>query len=51
MGRAVWDKGGDIRDAISIGKLVRNNDGPKSKTTIAIVHLGVTRKFEKKRSG
>ena len=23
IGKAVWDKGGDIRDVISIGKLVR----------------------------
>ena len=28
IGRAVWDQGGDIRDVISIGKLVRKNDGP-----------------------
>jgi DNA polymerase III delta prime subunit len=25
----VWKNGGDIRDCISIGKLVRKNDGPK----------------------
>jgi len=24
----VWKNGGDIRDCISIGKLVRKNDGP-----------------------
>jgi len=29
IGKAVWDQGGDIRDAISIGKLVRKNDGPE----------------------
>jgi holliday junction DNA helicase RuvB len=29
IGKAVWDKGGDIRDVISIGKLVRKNDGPE----------------------
>jgi hypothetical protein len=26
---AVWDQMGDIRDVISIGKLVRKNDGPE----------------------
>jgi hypothetical protein len=25
----VWDQGGDIRDVISIGKLVRKSDGPE----------------------
>jgi len=25
----VWKNGGDIRDCISIGKLVRKNDGPE----------------------
>jgi DNA polymerase III delta prime subunit len=29
IGKAVWDQGGDIRDVISIGKLVRRNDGPE----------------------
>jgi MoxR-like ATPase len=29
IGKAVWDRGGDIRDVISIGKLVRKNDGPE----------------------
>jgi MoxR-like ATPase len=29
IGTAVWDQGGDIRDVISIGKLVRKNDGPE----------------------
>jgi MoxR-like ATPase len=28
IGKAVWEQGGDIRDVISIGKLVRKNDGP-----------------------
>jgi MoxR-like ATPase len=27
IGQAVWDQRGDIRDVISIGKLVRKNDG------------------------
>jgi hypothetical protein len=27
IGKAVWDQKGDIRDVISIGKLVRKNDG------------------------
>jgi MoxR-like ATPase len=29
IGKAVWDQGGDIRDVISIGKLIRKNDGPE----------------------
>jgi hypothetical protein len=29
IGEAVWNQRGDIRDVISIGKLVRKNDGPK----------------------
>jgi hypothetical protein len=29
IGKAVWDQGGDIRDVMSIGKLVRKNDGPE----------------------
>jgi MoxR-like ATPase len=29
IGKAVWNRGGDIRDVISIGKLVRKNDGPE----------------------
>src|SRR5215831_5813126 len=29
IGKAVWDHKGDIRDVISIGKLVRKNDGPE----------------------
>jgi MoxR-like ATPase len=29
IGKAVWDQGGHIRDVISIGKLVRKNDGPE----------------------
>jgi DNA polymerase III delta prime subunit len=29
IGKSVWDEGGDIRDVISIGKLVRKNDGPE----------------------
>jgi hypothetical protein len=28
IGKTVWDQRGDIRDVISIGKLVRKNDGP-----------------------
>jgi MoxR-like ATPase len=28
IGKAVWGQGGDIRDVISIGKLVRKNDSP-----------------------
>src|ERR1700739_1326492 len=29
IGKVVWDQRGDIRDVISIGKLVRKNDGPE----------------------
>jgi Holliday junction DNA helicase RuvB len=29
IGKAVWKQRGDIRDVISIGKLVRKNDGPE----------------------
>jgi hypothetical protein len=29
IGAAVWKNQGDIRDVISIGKLVRKNDGPE----------------------
>jgi len=29
IGKVVWDQGGDIRDVISIGKLVRKIDGPE----------------------
>jgi hypothetical protein len=29
IGKAVWEQGGDIRDVISIGKLVRKSDGPE----------------------
>jgi hypothetical protein len=29
IGKAVWDQREDIRDVISIGKLVRKNDGPE----------------------
>jgi DNA-directed RNA polymerase subunit H (RpoH/RPB5) len=27
IGKAVWDQRGDIRDVMSIGKLIRKNDG------------------------
>jgi hypothetical protein len=29
IGVSVWKNGGDIRDVISIGKLVRKSDGPE----------------------
>jgi hypothetical protein len=29
IAKPVWDQRGDIRDVISIGKLVRKNDGPE----------------------
>ena len=34
IGKAVWDQRGDIRDVISIGKLVRKNDGPEEVESI-----------------
>jgi MoxR-like ATPase len=36
IGKAVWDQRGDIRDVISIGRLVRKNDGPKEVKQILI---------------
>jgi replication-associated recombination protein RarA len=38
IGKAVWDQRGDIRDVISIGKLVRKNDGPEEVEQI-LTHL------------
>ena len=29
IGSAVWNQKGDIRDVISVGKLVRKEDGPE----------------------
>ena len=29
IGNYVWKNGGDIRDVLSIGKLVKKNDGPE----------------------
>ena len=29
IGKAVWDQRDDIRDVISIGKLILKNDGPE----------------------
>jgi hypothetical protein len=29
VGACVWKDGGDIRDVMSIGKLVRKSDGPE----------------------
>jgi hypothetical protein len=34
IGKVVWDQRGDIRDVISIGKLVRKNDGPEENEQI-----------------
>jgi hypothetical protein len=36
IGKAVWDQRGDVRDVISIGKLVRKNDGPEEVEQIII---------------
>jgi hypothetical protein len=35
IGKAVWNQRGDIRDVISIGKLVRKNDGPEEVEILA----------------
>ncbi|MFY9796689.1 MAG: hypothetical protein WBF33_32625 [Candidatus Nitrosopolaris sp.] len=40
IGKVVWDQGGDIRDVISIGKLVRKNDGPEE--VEYAIHEGLT---------
>jgi len=29
IGKCVWERQGDIRDVISIGKLVKNGDNPR----------------------
>jgi hypothetical protein len=44
IGKAVWDQRGDIRDVISIGKLVRKNDGPAEieSTIYTMVKYGET---------
>jgi hypothetical protein len=34
IGKAVWNQKGDIRDVISIGKLVRKSDGPEEVESI-----------------
>ena len=39
IGKAVWDQRGDIRDVISIGKLVRKNDGPEEVEQILITMI------------
>ena len=39
IGKAVWDQGGDIRDVISIGKLVRKNDGPEEVQRILVTMI------------
>jgi MoxR-like ATPase len=41
IGKAVWHQKGDIRDVMSIGKLVRKNDGPEEVEQI----LGTMRKY------
>jgi MoxR-like ATPase len=44
IGAAVWKNQGDIRDVISIGKLVRKNDGPEEieQTLNTMVKYGET---------
>jgi hypothetical protein len=39
IGKAVWDQRRDIRDVISIGKLVRNNDGPEEVEQIICISV------------
>jgi hypothetical protein len=39
IGKGVWDQRDDIRDVISIGKLVRKNDGPEEVERIFQVML------------
>jgi len=34
--KTVWDQRGDIREVISIGKLVRKNDGPEEVEQILV---------------
>ncbi|MFZ0511114.1 MAG: hypothetical protein WAM14_05875, partial [Candidatus Nitrosopolaris sp.] len=48
IGKAVWDQGGDIRDAISIGKLVRKNDGPEEveQTLSTMIKYGETKEHQ-----
>jgi Holliday junction DNA helicase RuvB len=36
IGKAVWEQGGDIRDVISIGRLVRKDDGPEEVEQILV---------------
>ena len=38
IAKPVWDQRGDIRDVISIGKLVRKNDGPEEVEQILITN-------------
>jgi hypothetical protein len=49
IGKAVWDQRGDIRDVISIGKLVRKNDGPEEVKQIlaTIIEYGETKNARK----
>ena len=43
IGKAVWEQRGDIRDVISIGKLVRKNDGPEEVGQILATMIRVLR--------
>jgi hypothetical protein len=44
IGNAVWEQRGDIRDVISIGKLVRKNDGhAEVQSNMEKPHLGRSR--------
>jgi hypothetical protein len=39
-GKGVWEQRGDIRDVISIGKLIRKNDGPKKSNKYLVSYGG-----------
>jgi hypothetical protein len=51
IGKAVWDQKGDIRDVISIGKLVRKNDGPLEIESILSTMVKYGQSASRKSSG
>jgi hypothetical protein len=46
IGKAVWEQEGDIRDIISIGKLVRKNDVPEEVEEILATMIKNRKKTE-----
>ena len=46
IGKAVWDQRGDIRDVISIGKLVRKNDGHEEVEQILSTMMKYDEKYD-----